>query len=44
MMKKILKDLENLDCEDVLLEDYLISNLQAFLAGAFAWMPPDELP
>jgi hypothetical protein len=38
MMKKILKDLERLDEVDGM----LIANLQAFLARAFGWMPPDS--
>jgi hypothetical protein len=37
MMKKILKDLERLDE----VNDTLIADLQAFLAQAFGWMPPD---
>jgi hypothetical protein len=37
MMKKILKDLERLDE----VNDAPISDLQAFLAQGFGWMPPD---
>jgi hypothetical protein len=37
MKKKILKDLEKLN--DV--NDAIISDLQAFLAASFGWMPPD---
>jgi hypothetical protein len=36
MMMKILKDLERLDNVD----NWVISNLQAFLAASFGWMPP----